>query len=476
MTPGTRRGRTRLGRERAQRQIELARPSGRRLLRGVDHGEAIVVRPADVGAGKRNDRWVEPFLDANRAQLRRLALGCEVAYQGEVILRLRPAERIGAAALLSPSTRKVTAGVVISPRFDWSALADVTARVGFSVEPKIGGAYLVPGSARDVPAWLIAGPVLRRLAAFLRRRRRTFVEERAVRTTPRGRIEWNAYAQRSIGTGRWHHLPCVYSGPEDDPRLLANVRWTLDRVADSLSSLAPTPMGRSLLDTTDELLLTVGPGPRVRPERDAGGFGGELLLEAFEAMSWIAEERGLGGARTLDGLAWDLAVDTLWESWVANVMETIGPRYGFGVRAGSQTRRLLDWRGPFRSMHALIPDVEMTSRDRVVWVDAKYKAHLLLLARKNFRNLADDVREAHRADLHQALAYASLSNLARVDTVLVYPVASEDEERGMQFSVATVTSGRRRVRLLLAGLPFGFRSPTHEARVAEEWGDFLREA
>lgn len=469
------RGRTRLGRERAQRQIELARASGRALLRGIDHGPAIVLRPEHVGAGKRNDRWVEPFLEANRPQLRRLALATEVAYEGEVVLRLRPGDRIGAAPLVSPSTRKVTAGVLVSPRFRWSALADVTARVGFSVEPRIGGAQLVPGSARDVPAWLIAGPVLRRLAALLRRKRRAFVEEHETRTTPRGRIEWAAYAQRSLPTGRWHHLPCTFSGPEDDPRLLANVRWTLDRIAESLATLAPTPVGRSLLGVTEELLLIAGPGPRERPNSTGHVFGGELALNAFEAMSWVAEERGLGGARTLDGLAWDLAVDTLWEEWVARVMESLGPRHGFGVRAGERTQRFLQWRGPFRSMASLIPDVELTSRDRAVWIDAKYKAHLLLLARKSFRELADDVREAHRADLHQALAYASLSNLSRVDTVLVYPLASDEEERGMQFSVATVTSGKRRVRLMLAGLPFGFRGARHEARVVEQWGAFLRD-
>ena len=29
-------------------------------------------------------------------------------------------------------------------------------------------------------------------------------------------------------------------------------------------------------------------------------------------------------------------------------------------------------------------------------------------------------------------------------------------------TVATVTSGRRRVRLILASVPFGYRSPEHE--------------
>jgi hypothetical protein len=470
------RGRTRLGRERAQRQIELTRTTGRRLLRGVDHGPPIVVHPDDVGAGKRNDRWVEPFLEANRSAFRRLALDPEVAYEGEVVLRLHPGDRIGAVPLVSASTRKVCAGIVVAPRFKWSALANVVGRIGFAVEPRLGGGRLVPGSARDVPAWLVAGPVLHRLAALLRRTRRTFVEQRETRTAPRGRVEWNAYLQGSIATGRWHHLPCRFSAPEDDPKLLANVRWTLDRVVDSLASLAPTPLGRSLLEGAELLLALVGTGPRARPEAGAiTSLGGEVLSDALEAMGWIADERGLGGARTLDGLAWDLAVDALWESWVARVMGELGPRFGLGVRAGAQTERRLEWRGPFRSMRALIPDVEMTRADRVVWVDAKYKAHLMLLSRTPWSALQPEVRDAHRADLHQALAYASMANVASVDSILAYPVPADEEDRGTRFAVATVTSGRRRVRLFLAGLPFGFNSPAHEARVLEAWGSLLRD-
>jgi hypothetical protein len=72
--------------------------------------------------------------------------------------------------------------------------------------------------------------------------------------------------------------------------------------------------------------------------------------------------------------------------------------------------------------------------------------------------------------------YAALANVATVDTILAYPVATDDEERGTQFSVATVTAGKRRVRLLLAGLPFGFRSASHERRVLDAWGAMLRDA
>ena len=62
--------------------------------------------------------------------------------------------------------------------------------------------------------------------------------------------------------------------------------------------------------------------------------------------------------------------------------------------------------------------------------------------------------------MHQALACASLADVAQVDTLLLYPSIGSDPRR--LDTVATVTSGRRRVRLILASVPFAYRSPEHK--------------
>ena len=74
--------------------------------------------------------------------------------------------------------------------------------------------------------------------------------------------------------------------------------------------------------------------------------------------------------------------------------------------------------------------------------------------------MSEEIRRGHRADLHQALAYASLADAAQVDTLLLYPSIGSEPRR--LDTVATVTSRRRRVRLILASVPFGYRSPEHE--------------
>jgi 5-methylcytosine-specific restriction endonuclease McrBC regulatory subunit McrC len=331
---------------------------------------------------------------------------------------------------------------------------------------------LVPGSAREVPPWLIAGPVLNRLEALLAHLKRGFVERNEPLESPRGRIDWAQWARSDLGRGSWTRLPCTYPDLDNDPEILAAVRWTLGRLAEELASQSDSLPSRALHERILLLSLDVGPGVSRRPaawHQAAGGW----LADAIQAMGWVAERRGLGGARNLDGLAWDLQADRVWEAWVAAFVRDLAPQLGLTWLGQGDAHHRLNWHGNLRSMGALIPDTGLRGARRVVWVDAKYKAHLSLLARHGWRGLTEAVRAAHRADLHQALAYTALGNAEQCDTLLAYPLLGDDDRP--LATVATLAAGRRRVRLLLAGLPFGFHSPAQRERALSDWKGMLME-
>lgn len=461
-------GRVQIKKSRAA--LMAAASSSRPLLKAQDHGDPVHVYARDVGAA--GDRWVEPFLAANLAGIRRLDLRYEIRADPVLRVMLRPGSRIGAIPLLSPTTRKVAAGLLVEPRFRWVALGAVFGSIGFSVEPSLGGAPLVPGSAREVPPWMLAGPVIERIAALLRHLQRGFIERAEDRTSPRGRVNWTTWATAQVPRGAWTTFPCSFSEPDDDPDLVAAVRWTLLRVAEDLSSVAWSPPARYLLRRTAELQSLVGTGAVRRPSPRWIRTGASArITEAVEGMTWVAEKRGLGGARSLDGLAWDLSIDAVWEAWVAAFTADLGRRLGMIASPFQSARRSLRWHGPAQSMSMLVPDVELRGAERAVWVDAKYKAHLELLVRKGWSGLSDELRAEHRADLHQALAYASLADVPLVDTLLVYPHIGPDDH--LPTTVATVTSGRRRVRLVLAAIPFGYRNPEHQERCLGSFRDVL---
>lgn len=420
--------------------------------------------------GVAGDRWVQPVLDANHTHLKRLDIRTTVDVRSGVSLRLTPGPRIGAVPLLSPATRRVVAGLLVAPRFRWSALGAVLGDTGFATEPSLGGSALVPGSAREVPTWLLAAPVVRRLEGMLAHRKRGFVERSEHRQSPRGRVDWNRWATRDVPARRWSTLPCHFPDPDDDPALLAAVRWTLGRLDDDLAPLGEATAARRLRVRVADLQARVGPGPARRPASWDAPASSAWITDALQAMGWVAEERGLGGARSLDGMSWDLRIDELWETWVDAFVATLAPRCGLVAMRRGHTTRGLHWTPPVTSMRALIPDSGLRSPERVVWIDAKYKAHLQLLTHHGWTGLGDSVRDAHRADLHQALAYAALDDHTRVDSMLVYPQLSEDHA---PVGIASIAAGRRRVRLMLVGLPFGFRSGEHRDATVARWRELL---
>lgn len=477
--PGNPRTRRRGTQGRARPSVWGRTPIAPPLIKLPDQEGQAELSHDQVGAADRAD-WTESFIVANREELQRLAIGTDIRVkEGRALVVLTSSDRLGAIPLRSPITRKVAAGLLVMPRFGWPSVGQVLGEIGFRVEPDIGGLALVPGSAREVPPWVLAGPLVSRVASLITHMTRTFVPTCAEREMPRGTVDWNWYTRRALPTGRWTSFRCSYSELSNDPELVAALRWTLRRVGQDLEPATHFLVARRLLERIEDLLRALGPGPANRP-----GFGDlvvptiapEWLRLAVEAMAWVRDERGLGGARSLDGLPWSLPVHGVWEAWVETFLHSLAVRLGGRLFTGRQgsTSRPFAWQTSTRSMGHLTPDFLLELPGRAVWVDAKYKDHLHRVERQGWRGVPEALRESHRADLHQALAYAMLADVPRVDTFLVYPQLHDANVPG--FALADLVAGERYVRLGLGSIPFGFQGPAHREMVTAMWERTLRAA
>jgi 5-methylcytosine-specific restriction endonuclease McrBC regulatory subunit McrC len=364
----------------------------------------------------------------------------------------------------------VKGGIVVQPRFGWSGIGRVLSETGWHASPEFLTLPMVPGSGREVPPWVLAGPVLARLRELLRSSRRGYREAEALLQAPRGRILWPRYCTESLVRGRWHHLPCRFPDLDTDPRLRRAIRWTLERLHHDLVRVGATD--RTAVELAQLAIRLIELVSDVTPEMPRGAaFDAAfrrsalvdiVLQQGLQAMGWVAEERGLGGGRELDGLAWQLPLDRLWEHYVEGLVRREAAQTGGQVRAGrlGQTLIPLHWSDPVhRSLGHLMPDVVVQRARSVHVVDAKYKAHLAELDEVGWRKFIDEHRDSHRADLHQVLAYASLFDADDIRATLVYPLRAETWEhlhdRDRDVSIADIYAGGRHVRLELRGVPFG---------------------
>lgn len=450
---------------------------GKPLLKGTDHGPPITVPAQAFAPIQRTGDWgpyAETFLRFNSDAFRALDVQPQVTSNASgPVIRLVPGGRSGAVPLRSGMTGQVEGGLIVKPRFGWPGVGRVLHETGWHAAPQFLESPLVPGSAREVPPWVLAGPVLARLEALLRSLTPGYLEAEAVLLQPRGGVVWKSYIGTSFARGAWHHVPCRFPDLSTDPTLRRHVKWALQRIhRDLLRAGGTDVVALSLAALAVRLMDSLADVAAVMPrkeELDRRMMGnrvlGNALLRGIEAIAWIVDERGLGGGSERDGLAWMLPLETLWESYVESVYRREATDTGGEVRVGrlGQTLFPLHWSDPtHRTLGHLVPDVVIMRGKSVQVVDAKYKAHLAEVEESGWQRFEDETREAHRADLHQILAYASLYEADEVTATLVYPLRSSTytvlKERKRDRSYAELFHGGRTVRLELRGLPFGSMS------------------
>lgn len=428
-----------------------------------------VFAPAQRGGGW--GPFAESFLRMNESMLTKLDVKAEIgSSEAGVRVRLVPGGRAGAVPLRSAQTGNVAGGLVIEPRFGWSGVGHVLTQTGWAAAPEFLEGPMVPGSGREVPPWVLAGPVLARLADLLDALRRGYHVKEEILTKPRGRIVWGRYISESLSAGRWADLPCRYPELATDPLLRRMARWGLERVRTDLALVGGRdPIARMLVALADDLLFRVRDVLPLTPRRaDLDRLGtsdrllGAVLRRGLEALGWVVEERGLGGGREMDGLSWTLPLADLWEHYVEGLIRREAALVGGSVRVGRRRETVfpIEWSDPsHRSLGHLVPDIVMFTGTAVHVVDAKYKAHMAELDEHGWKRFTEDAREAHRADIHQVLAYAALYSAEEVKASLIYPLRRSTfdalERRGRDRSVANLLHGSRRVRLELRGVPFG---------------------
>jgi 5-methylcytosine-specific restriction endonuclease McrBC regulatory subunit McrC len=317
---------------------------------------------------------------------------------------------------------------------------------------------------------VLAGPVLHRLADMLAHLRPGYRERCETRTHPRGQIVWNQYIQSQLTRGAWHQLPCRFSELEQDDRLRQAIRWTLERVrGDLVTTGSADLLALTLVSKIKNLLALVNDVAARQPRRGeldlqlGGPMASDVLREGLRAMGWIVDERGLGGGRSSDGLAWALPLDQLWERYVEHLVRDEATRTRGQLRIGSagETTVPIPWANSgMRALGHLIPDFVIYRPDEIEVVDAKYKSHFADLDGLHWSAQDEVVRESMRADIHQVLAYAATADADRpVRATLYYPVPIKHfaylEETGQTASVAQVAAGMRTVTLCLKAAPFG---------------------
>jgi McrBC 5-methylcytosine restriction system component len=418
-------------------------------------------------------RLSDQFVRQNRDRLAALEVTVEPRFDGNrVRLRIRTATRVGAISLVSPTTGKSDYGLVVKPRHGWSGIGAILAATGWRVLPSVLPHPMLPRSDRKIPPWVLSTIILFRVEALLDRLERRFELTTQARTAPRGRVDWTGYARRQISRAQFLCVPCTFPDLRDDRSLKSAIRFTLEVQLGSLESqrsggtfvLALIERCQRMLDRVRDV-APLEPMPSMIQSWVSGRLRTDVLRHGVEAIEWTAQERGLAGLSDLRGLPWSLPMDQFFESWAETIMASVAMRCGGILRTGRKRETVvpLSWSPPYLgSQKSLIPDLVLEREDRTVIVDSKYKDHWEEMQTRRWSTLEEEIRERHREDLLQVIAYSSIARTRDVMVCLAYPCREETwnslRERGLLFHRANVPSAGRRIEVMLTAFPLSTRA------------------
>lgn len=419
-------------------------------------------------------RLANNFIRQNQGILGNIGISPGLSYDGnKVDIVLKAGTRIGAIPLLSPTTGRPDYGIIIKPRFDWPGIGSMLNKMGWRVLPASLQLPLLPRSDRKIPPWVLSTTVLFRIKELLDCLERRFEFTEAELRAPRGSVRWSSYMTSCITAARFLDVPCRYPDLRDDREFKAAVHFTLRKQVASLESQRSAgAFVLYLINLCQSLLERVRcyqpkqPSPLTINSWYRGPFRTGVFRDGLQAMEWTIDDRGLAGLGDLQGLPWVMSMEEFFEAWVETIAAALTRRIGGTLHTGRKRETItpLVWDPPYSGTQKyLMPDLilnrlssQENERETVIF-DAKYKGHWEDLNYEQWGKLDEELRERHRADLLQVLAYSSLSEAKKIVSCLVYPCKKETWEwlkkRGTPYHKASLNAGRRNVNLVLTAIP-----------------------
>jgi len=309
--------------------------------------------------------------------------------------------------------------------------------------------------------------VLSRLKALLDRLDRRFEIAAESLSAPKGSVRWEQYATQELPRGHFLSVPCTFPELRDDRQLKGAIRFSIEKQLQSLETQRQQgSFVHRLIALAETLLLKVqnAPSRRPAPLEIVSWLRRPLSAESFQqgmqAIDWTVEDRGLAGLSDLEGIAWSMPMDQFFEAWVETVFRTVAQRTGGILKSGRRRETVapISWEPPFLgSQKSLVPDLILESENCTLIIDAKYKRHWEEMEHRSWRLQSDELREQHRVDLLQVLAYANLTGAGRVICCLVYPCSLTTWEslrnRDRLFHRASLPYHSRQIDVWLTAIP-----------------------
>lgn len=367
-----------------------------------------------------------------------------VGSDSNVSLVFRSSSYIGSVPLRSPDTGKQIGDFVVSPRFsgkdrfeDYIEILDL---LGAELSPEIIDSLpLASGRNFRPPLYLEAIKFVSSLEQLLTRPWRKFDNLERELNSPFGQVNWNKYAEHEYKVENRTRFPVRQNVLSEFHREYSEIRYVFDICRDELLS-GRTPQRikntlRSRLAFIENKLYMHKPTSTSNiPIRAADSPA--VRLCKYRANKILDH-------KLVDSTGWRVDFNDVFEKFVqytfTEVAKESGGRLYPNYKFPSRTSRHYSW-----ELKHVEPDAVYHNEDFFVFIDAKYKSNLY-----NKFSDSQSLKDEHRHDLHQIMAYSSFGSSNSKFGCLCYP-SDEFEAKSITFRSGINSTSNT---ILICGIP-----------------------
>ena len=403
---------------------------------------------------------IQHFIKLNKHLLDFIGISVDVNGSGhDLEMKFVSSNYAGAIPVKQPYDGIVHGDLQVLPRFDSSnkSIAELTKIISIlkhSIVPEFyESAVLTQPYQLRPPIYADAIKYIELFEAAYHYRWQKFNAISRTHSYPKSGTRWDKYALKvsdpnkallfpavdnvlSIDHREWQQLRYVFDIAKaslNEPSVPTSIKYTyqtrLAQLEKKVESIVPVSVDYFNKNTHDPMCIT-----RLKDQAN-------LLLKQNTSIC----------------SAWRIDIAELFERYVQHVVSKAASE--ISGKAIPNHKIWANGNVPFWGLRYLEPDIYVRLSDMVIMADAKYKSNMYASAVSS-----DTLKETHRSDLHQLLAYCSFEPQKKKAGILFYP-NSQVSYKKMYYT--GISSGSD-CAVVLFGIPFAANSISDNVKAIKE--------
>jgi hypothetical protein len=327
-------------------------------------------------------------------------------------------EFVGAIPIYSPIDGKPMGDLIITPRFSdsknaFEQIIELLPQIESTIKPDFLDTHLLSsGVNANPPLYYEATIFIDLFEKSIKSKWQKFQSKDIIFASPLSSTKWDKYAYLSTDPYKSLNYPARVNILTYDHREWQQILNVYDiAVKEVISTSTPSRIKIQYRDKLNRLnSLTAGIN-RIKKSHLSIKAADPILIKRLKKQGNIILNSSYSEAK-----AWRIDFNEFFERYCQYIFETLAKEIGGKTYSNLSYNAHFTKTRPIWSLSKLEPDILFVKDGHMFSIDSKYKAHMF-----NIYSNSSTLKETHRSDLHQLLAYNSFDQNKNKIGFLVYP-------------------------------------------------------